>query len=189
MSDRILLGQFGAAHGIRGEVRVNSYTEDPLGVADYGPLTLDDGRIVEIASIRIQGDNVIARVKGIVDRNGAETLRNRQISVDRSVLPPIEDEDDFYYADLIGLPVEAADGTPFGKILSVQNFGAGDLLEIEPAEAARTIYLPFTQAIFPTVDIRNGRVVVVPPPEVEVRDEDAVAEAAAAGELPEDDAS
>jgi 16S rRNA processing protein RimM len=175
MSDRILLGQFGAAHGIRGEIRVNAYTETPLGIGDYGPFTLDDGRSVEIASLRIQGDNVIARVKGVTDRTAAETLRNRQLFVDRAALPEIEEEDDFYYSDLIGLAVLTEDSAPFGKILSVQNFGAGDLIEIEPTGVERSIYLPFTREIFPSVDIAARTVTVVPPPEIEVRDEDAVA--------------
>jgi 16S rRNA processing protein RimM len=168
MSDRVLLGQFGAAHGIRGEVRVNSFTEDPLGIAGYGPFTLDDGRVVEIAGVRKQGDSIIARVKGIADRNGAETLRNRELYVDRSALPEIDEEDDFYQADLIGLRVELEDGTLHGKIISVLNFGAGDLLEIEPVGGARSFYLPFTRAIVPVVDVKLGRIVVIPPPEAAV---------------------
>lgn len=174
--DRVLLGQFGAAHGIRGEIKVNAYTEEPLGIADYGPFTLDDGRVVEITGIRIQGENVIARIQGIDDRNGAETLRNRKLFVDRSALPVLDEDDDFYHADLIGLALELTDGTAYGKIVSVQNFGAGDLIEIEPSEGARTFYLPFTRAIVPTVDIKAGRAVVVPPPETEARPEDGESE-------------
>ncbi|MBZ9937439.1 ribosome maturation factor RimM [Mesorhizobium sp. BR1-1-16] len=176
--NRVILGQFGAAHGIRGEVKLNAYTEDPLGVADYGPVTLDDGRVVEIVAVRMQGDGIVARVGGIGDRTGAETLRNRRFSVDRSVLPPIEEEDDFYYADLVGLRAERADGSPFGTIVAVQNFGAGDLIEILPAPGARSFYLPFTRAVVPLVDIAEGRLVVEPPPEIEAREDDG----AAAGE-------
>ncbi len=169
--DRVLLGQFGAAHGIRGEIKLVAYTEDPLGVADYGPVTLDDGRVVEFLAVRVQGEGLVARVKGFGDRTAAETLRNRRFSVDRSVLPPIEDEDDFYYADLVGLRAELADGTLYGSVIAVQNFGAGDLIEIQPAPGARTLYLPFTRAVVPVVDIAGGRLVVAPPPEVEARQE------------------
>lgn len=169
--DKVLLGQFGAAHGIRGEIKINSYTEEPAGIADYGPFTLDDGRVVEITAIRVQGDALVARVKGIGDRNAAETLRNRKLFVDRSALPDLEEEDDFYHADLVGLALELEDGTPYGTIASVQNFGAGDLIEVEPAPGARTFYLPFTRAIVPSVDIQAGKAVVVPPPETEARPE------------------
>lgn len=170
--DKILLGQFGAAHGIRGEVKLHAFTEDPLGIADYGPLTLDDGRIVEIAQLRPQGEAIVARVKGIGDRNAAETLRNRKLFVDRAKLPPIEEEDDFYQADLIGLAVERSDGTTIGRVVAVQDFGAGDLIEIEPAGGGRTYYLPFTRAIFPVVDVAGHRLVVEPPDETEARDEE-----------------
>ncbi|MCX5569720.1 ribosome maturation factor RimM [Kaistia nematophila] len=170
--DQVLLGQFGAAHGIRGEIKIHSYTEDPFGIADYGPFALDDGRVVEIETVREQGENLIARVKGINDRNAAETLRNRKLFVDRAALPELDEEDDFYHADLIDLALELGDGSAYGRIVSVQNFGAGDLIEIEPAGGGRTFYLPFTRAIVPTVDIKAGRAVVVPPPETEARPED-----------------
>lgn len=172
MPDRILLGQFGAAHGIRGEVKLQSFTEDPLGIVDYGPLALDDGRVVEIETLRPQGDNLVARVRGIGDRNAAETLRNRRIFVERSALPALEEEDDFYQADLVGLAAELEDGTAAGKIVAVQDFGAGDLLEIAPAAGGRTFYLPFTRAAVPVVDIAGGRVVIVLPAETEARGED-----------------
>ena len=168
---RVLLGQFGAAHGIRGEIKLVAYTEDPLGVADYGPVSLDDGRVVEILAVRAQGEGLVARVKGIADRTAAEGLRNRRFSVDRSVLPPIEDEDDFYHADLVGLRAELADGTLYGSVVAVQNFGAGDLIEIQPAPGARTFYLPFTRAVVPLVDLAGGRLVVAPPAEVEAQQE------------------
>lgn len=171
-AEKVLLGQFGAAHGIRGEIKVNSYTDDPLGIADYGPFALDDGRVVEIVGLRMQGDNIIARVKGVSDRNAAETLRNRKLFVDRSALPALDEDDDFYHADLVGLRAELEDGSFYGKVMSVQNFGAGDLLEIEPAPGGRTFYLPFTRDVAPVVDVKAGKLVIVPPPEVEAREED-----------------
>lgn len=172
MPDRVLLGQFGAAHGIRGEVRINAYTEDPLGIADYGPFTLDDGRVVEILSVRLQGETIIGRVKGVVDRNAAELLTNRKLFVDRAALPTLDADDDFYHADLVGLRAELADGGSFGRVIAVSNFGAGDLLEIEPSPGARTLYLPFTRAVVPVVDLAGGRIVVEPPPEIEAREEE-----------------
>ncbi|SHF54978.1 16S rRNA processing protein RimM [Kaistia soli DSM 19436] len=170
--NRVILGQFGAAHGIRGEVKLQAYTEDPLGVADYGPVTLDDGRVVEFISVRPQGEGIVARVKDIGDRTAAETLRNRRFSVDRSVLPTIDEEDDFYYADLVGLRAELADGASYGSVVAMQNFGAGDLIEIMPAPGGRSFYLPFTRAVVPVVDIAGGRIVVEPPPEIEARQDD-----------------
>ena len=169
--DRILLGQFGAAHGIRGEVKLHAFAEDPASLADYGPLTLDDGRVVEIVQLRPQGEALVARVKGVADRNAAETLRNRKLYIPRSALPPLEDEDDFYHADLVGLSAERRDGTSLGRIVAVQDFGAGDLLEILP-EGGRSFYLPFTRAVVPVVDIAGGRLVVEPPDETEAREGD-----------------
>ena len=169
--DKILLGQFGAAHGIRGEVKLMAFTQEPASVTAYGPLTLDDGRIVEILALRPQGEALVARVKGVGDRNAAETLRNRRLYVERSALPAVEDEDEFYQADLVGLAAEREDGTPLGCVVAVPDFGAGDLLEIQP-EGGRSFYLPFTRAVVPIVDIAAGRVVVVPPPETEARGED-----------------
>jgi 16S rRNA processing protein RimM len=175
-AEKILIGQFGAAHGIRGEVKIHAYTQDPLALTDYGPLTLDDGRVVEVVSLRPQGEAMVARIKGVADRNAAEALRNRKLFVDRAALPPIEDEDDFYHADLVGLKTELGDGTAYGRIAAVQNFGAGDLLEIEPEGGGRTFYLPFTREIVPIVDIAGRRVVVAPPAETEAREEDGEAQ-------------
>lgn len=170
-SDRVILGHFGAPHGIRGEVRLHAYAEEPLGLGDYGPLTLDDGRTVEIASIRAQGDGLIARIKGIADRDAAQTLRNRRFFVPRAALPPLE-EDDFYHADLVGLAARLEDGTLFGRVVAIQNFGAGDLVELMPEGGRSTVLLPFTRAVVPIVDSRGGFLVVVPPPEVEARPPD-----------------
>lgn len=171
MTDKILLGQFGAAHGIRGEVKVHAFTEDPAGLTGYGPLSLDDGRLIEITQLRPQGDGLVARVKGINDRNAAETLRNRRLFVDRSALPPLDEEEEFYHADLVGLSAELESGAPIGRVAAVQNFGAGDLLEIQP-DGGRSFFLPFTRAVVPVVDIKAGRLVIVPPAETEARAED-----------------
>lgn len=171
MGERILVGRIGAAHGVRGEVKVRPFTEDPATLARLGPLETGDGRKLAIAAIRPQGDGFVARIAGVADRNAAETLRNLDLFVDRTALPAIEAEDEFYYADLVGLAAVTADGTALGRVVAIQDFGAGDLVEIEPPGGGTTRFLPFTREIVPVVDITGGRIVVAPPEESEARPE------------------
>lgn len=163
MSDddtRIAIARIGAAHGIRGEVRIKPYGDDPLSVADYGPLFTKDGsRSFEILDIRPHKNVVIARIKGVNDRNAAEALNGVVLHVARQALPEPEDEDEFYHADLLGLAAVDVDGAELGTIVTVPNFGAGDLLEIAP-QGGRSFYVPFTREFVPTVDLDAGRVVV-----------------------------
>ncbi|MBB5753432.1 16S rRNA processing protein RimM [Prosthecomicrobium pneumaticum] len=172
MGERILVGRIGAAHGVRGEVKVKPFTEDPATLARLGPLETGDGRKLAIAGIRPQGDGFVARITGVADRNAAEALRNLDLFVDRAALPAIEAEDEFYYADLVGLAAVTVDGTALGRVVAIQDFGAGDLVEIEPPGGGTTRFLPFTRAIVPVVDIAGGRIVVAPPEESEARPED-----------------
>lgn len=160
----VQLGVFGAAHGVRGEVRVKSYTQEPAAIATYGPLTGSDGASYELVSVRPQKDMLVARVRGISDRNAAERLVNIRLLAPRSVLGEIEDEDEFFHADLIGLPALTPTGEALGRIVAVHDFGAGDLLEVAP-EVGRSVYYPFTKAVVPIVDIKGGRVVIDPPVE------------------------
>ena len=173
MSDAgILLGQFGAAHGVKGEVRLKSFTEPPEAIADYGPFPLPGGRSAEILSLRpVKGDMLVARLSGITDRNAAEALTNLEIRVPREHLPATDDEDDFYHADLIGLTVVDRAGAVLGTVIAVPDFGAGDLLEVAPPQG-RSVYLPFTRAVVPVVDIAAGRLVVDPPAGVFSSDEE-----------------
>jgi len=165
MAGRVCIAQIGAAHGVRGEVRLKAFTEDPLSVRRYGPLETEDGRRFEIEAVRpTKDDMLVARLKGISDRDTAERLTNLRLYVARDRLPKPADGE-FYHADLIGLAATTADGAPFGTVKAVHNFGAGDLLEIEPAAGGATVMLPFTEAIVPTIDIAGGRVVIVPPEE------------------------
>jgi 16S rRNA processing protein RimM len=161
----VAVGRFGAAHGIKGEVRLKSYTEDPLAIAGYGPLGTRDGRAFEILSARpaagTSPDMLIARVKGVSTREAAEALNNLELSVPRDRLPAA-DADEFYHADLIGLDATTVAGEAFGTVIAVRNFGAGDLLEIAPPRG-ETILIPFTRAAVPDVDITAGRLVVDPP--------------------------
>jgi 16S rRNA processing protein RimM len=109
-------------------------------------------------------DHLVARLRGIDDRDAAERLTNINLFVPRERLPATEDDDTFYYADLVGLAAVGADGTDFGTVLAVHDFGAGTLLEIQPKTGAPML-LPFTQAAVPTVDLAGGRVVIAPPEE------------------------
>jgi 16S rRNA processing protein RimM len=161
MTARVCIAQIGAAHGVRGEVRLRAFTEDPLSVSRYGPLETEDGRRFEIEAVRPAKDMLVARLKGISDRGAAERLTNLRLYVARDRLPKPADGE-FYHADLIGLAATTADGAPFGTVRAVHNFGAGDLLEIEPAAGGATVMLPFTEGTVPSVDLARGRVVVAP---------------------------
>jgi len=162
----ILLGIVGAPHGVRGEVRVKSYTADPLDLRAYGPLWSAEGRRFDIVSLRPAKEVVVVRFAGIDDRTAAEALNGVRLHVDRDRLPPPEDDDDFLQADLIGLAAETAAGEALGRVIAVHNFGAGDTLEVQPPRGP-SVYYPFTRAVVPTVDIAGGRLIVVPPEEVE----------------------
>ena len=162
MAERVCIAQIGAAHGVRGEVRLRAFTEDPLSVRRYGPLEAEDGRRFEIEAVRAAKDILVARLKGVSDRDSAERLTNLRLYVARDRLPKPADGE-FYHADLIGLAATTADGAPFGTVKAVHNFGAGDLLEIEPTSGGVTVMLPFTEAVVPSVDLAGGRVVVDPP--------------------------
>jgi 16S rRNA processing protein RimM len=157
---RICLGQIGAAHGVRGEVRLHSFTADPQAIAAYGSLETDDGRIFEIESLRPAKNHLVAKLAGITNRNAAEQLTNIKLYVPRERLPEPEAADEFYHADLIGLTVVDRTGATLGTVIAVHNFGAGDLIEVRQAEGEPTQMLPFDEATVPQVDLAAGRLVV-----------------------------
>lgn len=159
---RILLAHIAGAHGIKGEVSLKTYTEDPLGIADYGALTDERGRVFEIASVRPSNKGTIARIKGVVDRNAAEALKGVALYVERAAMPE-PDEGDYYHADLVGLKAVRPDGVEIGAVVAVQNFGAGDLLELRLEGSKLTELIPFTDACVPVVDVKGGTVTVVLP--------------------------
>jgi 16S rRNA processing protein RimM len=162
---RVLIAQIGAAHGVRGEVRLKAFTEDPMSVARYGALETEDGqRRFEIEAARPAKDVLVVRLKGVADRNAAEALTNTRLYVSRDKLPAPAD-DEFYIADLVGLAAQTPDGATFGTVKAVHNFGAGDVLEIEPAAGGNTLLLPFSEATVPAVDIAAKTIVVAPPVE------------------------
>jgi 16S rRNA processing protein RimM len=154
---------------VRGEVRLWSFTEDPAAVAGYGPLETEDGaRRFEIESLRAAKDHFVARLAGVDGREAAEALRNTDLYVPRERLPPIEEADTWYYADLVGLKALTADGAALGTVTSVHNFGAGDIIEIAPAGGGAPLMVSFTEATVPEVDVKGGRIVVVAPGEIVV---------------------
>lgn len=164
MADRIRIARIGAAHGIRGEVKLWSFTQDPMAVASYGPLETEDGaRRFEIEALRPGKNFMVARIAGIGTRDAAASLCNVDLFVSRDKLPPIEEADTFYHADLIGLSVVNEDGTVLGTLSAIHNFGAGDVLEITPSGGGEPLLLPFTEATVPKVDLKAGRIVVVVP--------------------------
>lgn len=170
---RILMGRIGAAHGIKGEVRVQSFTEDPLALADYGPFeTSRPGLTLTIASARGTTNMLVARIEGITDRTAAEKLNGVELYVSRDLLPAHEDEDDFYHADLIGLRAQLADGTVVGEVTAIPNYGAGDILEVRAPNGSETFLFPFTRAVVPEVHVREGYLVIEPPVDAEPGEEE-----------------
>jgi 16S rRNA processing protein RimM len=165
MADDILMGVVLGAHGLKGEVKVKTFTEDPAALGAYGPVTTSDGRQLRIGAVRpTKGADVVAVFTGITDRDAAESLKGQQLFVSRAALPEPEPEE-FYYADLVGLRVEDSLGAALGTVKGIHNFGAGDMLEIENTDGASD-FVPFTNAAVPVVDLKGGRVVVaVQPPD------------------------
>lgn len=168
---KLCVGVIAGAHGVRGEVRVKSFTAKPDALAGYGPFTDKSGR-TEFA-IEVTGHSrgmLLGRVNDARDRNAAEALKGTELYIDRDILPPAR-EDEFYYADLLGLEVVGEDGASFGSVKAVQEYGAGDMIEIVDAYGKVTL-MPFTREVFPTVDLAAGRLIVVPPEEIDARGAD-----------------
>ena len=162
------MGRFGAPHGVRGELRLQSFTGDPLAIADYGPLTDKSGKkTFTLLNLRPQGkDMLVVRLKDVDDRDGAQALNGVELYLARDKLPA-PDPEEFYLADLEGLRAETATGEPIGRVVALRNFGAGDILEIAPASGGDTLMYPFTKAVAPIIDLAGGRIVVEPPMETE----------------------
>ena len=159
-AELVLLGRVAGAHGIKGEVRINSFTEVPEEVGAYGPLTDGKGRRFIIERLHpLKGTAVAALFAGISDRTAAEALKGVDLYVERARLPE-PDQDEWYYTDLIGLAAISPEGQTLGEIIAVQNFGAGDLLEIRSADGRPTLLVPFLKAVVPVVDVKAKRVVV-----------------------------
>ncbi len=161
---RVCLGRAIGARGLKGEVRINTFTEDPMAIASYGSLENEAGtRCFEISNVQSAKDGVVVKLKGVSTREDAEALKGVEFYVDRTVLPEVEDDSAIYYADLIGLVAIDGNGAALGQVVSVQNFGAGDLLEVRPATGGATVLVPFTQEIVPDIDREAGWLLMLPP--------------------------
>lgn len=159
MTNRICVAALAGAFGVRGEAKLKCFTDDPAAVGDYGPLQSEDGkRNFTVKLTRPVKGGYAARISGIETREEAEALKGTRLYADRAALP-VPDDDEFYYADLLGLRVETADGTVLGKIKAVQDFGAGDVIEYLPEGGGESLYLPFTREAVPVVDVAGGRIV------------------------------
>jgi len=167
------MGRIGAAHGVRGEVRIQSFTEDPLALMQYGPLaTSRPGLTIKIAAARTTTNVLVARLEGVTDRTAAENLNGVELFVDRALLPDTDNDEDFYHADLIGLRAQLVDGTTLGTVTAIPNFGAGDILEVKSANGGETFLYPFTRAAVPEVHVKAGYIVIDPPTEADPGEEE-----------------
>lgn len=183
--DRLCLAAIAGAHGVRGLVKLKTFTEVPESVAAYGPLSDEAGR--RSFSLTLKGkakDLLLAAIEGVETREAAQALRGTRLYVERSRLPEPEDPEEFYVADLIGLAAETAAGERLGRISDVADHGAGPILEVTP-EDGPVFDLPFVRAVVPTVDIAAGRVVVELPEEEP--GSEASGEAGAAGDEESED--
>lgn len=172
MAERVIVARIGAAHGVRGEVKLWPFTQDPMAVKDYGPLETEDGtRRFEIEAVRAASDHLVARIKGIDDRDAARALTNTDLYVSRDRLPAIDEHDTWYHSDLVGLDAVSEDGTQIGTVHAVHDFGAGAVIEITPLGSGEALMMPFTTSTVPKVDLEAKQVVVVPPAEIEAREE------------------
>ena len=170
-ADKVCVARIGAAHGVRGEVKLWSFTQDPAAVATYGPLETQDGtRRFEIEALRPAKDHFVARIAGVASRDDAEQLRNLELYIPRARLPHIEEVDTFYHADLVGLDAVTPEGTQVGTVHALHNFGAGDIIEIMPLGSGEPLMLPFNETTVPKIDLEAKQIVIVPPTEIEAQD-------------------
>ncbi len=163
MTERVIVGSIGGSFGVHGELRLKSFCADPSAIADYTPLFTEGGR--RFAQVVLTGqikNGFTARLDGVITKEDADALRNVSLYADRSLMPSLPD-DEYYYADLIGLTVLDTGGAPLGTVKQVMDHGAGDLLEINVTGQSETVLLPFTRAAVPTVDLEQGRIIADPP--------------------------
>lgn len=162
MDDKVCVGAVAGAFGVHGEVRLKSFTADPVAIADYAPLTTEDGQSFDLTISRDIKNGFAARLSGVATKEQADALKGTRLYAPRDRLPSLPD-DEFYHADLIGVAVYDTGGAPLGAVKAVLNHGASDLLELHRPGEARTVLLPFTMECVPTVDLDAGRIVADPP--------------------------
>ncbi len=171
-SKLILVAHVAGAFGVKGEVRITTYTADPMALTAYGPLLRADGsHALTLGPARVTKDGLVARVKEVATKEEADALRNLKLHVPRKALPE-PDEDEFYLTDLVGLQARDEAGEVLGSVKAVQNFGADDMLEIAPVAGGPTWYLPFTREAVPELHIADGWLLAVRPAEVGEREPD-----------------
>ena len=169
---RVLIGRIGAPHGVRGEVLIQSFAHEPRAIASYGPLDTEDGKQrLELKVIRETPKGLIVRVAGIGDRNGVEALKGQGLYIDRSRMPAAA-ADEFYRADLVGLRAIDSNGHTVGTISAVDNYGAGDILELRVDGSSETELIPFAAAYVPSVNVAAGTITIVLPVSVEAKEEE-----------------
>lgn len=160
---RVCVGAIAGAFGVKGEVRLKSFCAEPAAIADYAPLTSEDGKRQFVLTLSQPITNgFAARIDGVTTKEAADALRGIRLYASRTALPDLPD-DEFYHADLIGLTVLDTGGGPLGTIKAVLNHGAGDLLEIAVPGVSDPVLLPFTHDAVPTVDLATGRIIADPP--------------------------
>src|SRR5450631_1471417 len=165
MAASICIARIGAAHGVRGAVKLWTFTDEPLAVLRYGALATKDGaRQFVVTHAREAKGHLVATLKGIATREDAERLNGIELYIARDKLPAT-DEGEYYHADLIGLAAVTPAQEPLGRVIAIHNFGAGDIIEIAPPQGS-TMLLPFTNAVVPTVDLAAGHVVIELPNEI-----------------------
>lgn len=159
------MGVIVGAHGVKGLVRVKSFTRNPMSLSAYGPLVDETtGREFRLVPKNVAGDTIVCALDGVADRDQVLALKGTRLSIDRASLPADAlDEDEFYHADLIGLSVELFDGTVIGTVKAVDDFGAGDLLDVTLGESRESVMVPFTRTVVPVIDLALGRIVIDPP--------------------------
>lgn len=168
-AERVAIGVITGAQGIRGQLKVKSFTDNPLDLTAYGPLLNKDGTKRFDLSIDAESKGgLVVSIKGIKDRNAAELMRGTELFVVKARLPEADDEE-FYYADLVGLEVRSAEGVKLGEITAVHNFGASDVVEIRLLESGKKELFPFTKAVFPEVNIKEGFCIADLPEMVEAK--------------------
>ena len=172
-SARVAVGVFGAPHGVRGEIKIKSYTGDPLAIADYAPLTDKTGerRFVLKKARPLKDDLLIVTVEGVTDRDAAARLTNLELYASREYMPEAE-EDEFYHADLIGLKAIDESTVEIGAVIALHNFGAGDIIEIKPNAGGSNLLLPFTKKVVPHIDLVKGTLTLMMPDEIETEEDE-----------------
>ena len=167
---RVPVAQVAGAHGVHGRVKLRTFTDEPADVASFGPLSDADG--ARAYKVRVTGatrGGVIVEMSGVRTREEAEALKGLLLHADRDALPALDDAEDFYHADLVGLMAVTVEGRQLGTVRAIHNYGAGDILDVRPARGGGMM-LPFTREVVPEIDLEAGELRVVLPDEIEVRE-------------------